>query len=73
VIVCSCFKVSDREVRAAIKHGATTLDALRRECDAGGGCGTCEPTLCAMLQRHTPAPGAPRGWLHRRTEVPHAG
>ena len=72
MIVCSCFKVSDREVRAAIRHGATTLEALRRECDAGSGCGTCEPTLCALLQKNVPS-GASRGWLHRRTEVPHAG
>ena len=72
MIVCSCFKVSDREVKAAIRHGADTLAALQRECDAGSGCGTCEPALCALLGKNVPS-GASRGWLHRRTEVPHAG
>lgn len=72
MIVCSCFRVSDRDVKAAIRHGAGTVEAIGAACDAGTGCGSCEPTLCALLQAR---PTGVADWLraHRRTGVPHAG
>ena len=75
MIVCSCFQVSDREVKAAVRRGAATVEAIGRACDAGTGCGTCEPSLCALLQRQANPTGI-RSWraaLPGRTEVPHAG
>src|SRR5688500_14432150 len=66
VIVCSCFQVSDREVKTAIRHGACTLDAVQRACDAGTACGGCEPTLCALLQRQT-EPSGIRSWMPTRS------
>jgi bacterioferritin-associated ferredoxin len=54
MIVCLCLAVSERAVHAAIESGATTVDAVRATCGAGGGCGACLATVAEMLGR----PGA---------------
>jgi bacterioferritin-associated ferredoxin len=54
MIVCLCLAVSERAVHAAIEGGATTPEAVRATCGAGGGCGACLATVADMLRR----PGA---------------
>jgi bacterioferritin-associated ferredoxin len=49
VIVCHCQAVSDRTLRASIREGATTLEALREATGAAGCCGGCEPTVAHIL------------------------
>ncbi|MEZ4473774.1 MAG: (2Fe-2S)-binding protein [bacterium] len=60
MIVCLCEGVNDREVKRALRQGAADLSTLRRECGAGGDCGSCRPQLRRMLRelksagRHPP-------------------
>jgi bacterioferritin-associated ferredoxin len=49
MIVCHCQVVSDRCVRDAITCGARTIDEVGEMCGAGTGCGSCRPTICALL------------------------
>lgn len=39
--VCICERVGEREVRACIRGGARTEEAVGDACGAGTGCGTC--------------------------------
>lgn len=50
--VCSCRRVTDRTVEAAILSGAGTIGDLTARCAAGGGCGGCWPELQRLLDRH---------------------
>jgi bacterioferritin-associated ferredoxin len=43
MIVCICKVVSDRQIRAAVKGGATRLTDLSRETGLGTCCGKCLP------------------------------
>ncbi len=47
--VCICKGVTDRQIRAAIDEGATTMRALRRELDVCNGCGKCGPDVRELL------------------------
>jgi len=49
VIVCHCRAVSDRAIRASIRDGASTIDAVRAATGASGCCGGCEPMLSDIL------------------------
>jgi bacterioferritin-associated ferredoxin len=49
MFVCVCRAVSDRTVAAAIAAGARTVGELARATGAGTCCGTCLPSLAAML------------------------
>src|SRR5579862_4688286 len=55
MIVCICKAVSDRQIRAAVKGGATRLTDLRRQTGLGTCCGKCLPearrTLADSLSR----------------------
>jgi bacterioferritin-associated ferredoxin len=48
-LVCHCERVSDRTIRAKIRHGADDVKAVARRCGAGGGCGGCIPAIEALL------------------------
>ncbi|MCC6623009.1 MAG: (2Fe-2S)-binding protein [Deltaproteobacteria bacterium] len=49
MIVCVCEGVSDREIRASIQQGATSVNELGRRCRVGLDCGRCRDTLRGML------------------------
>ena len=53
MIVCVCKAVSDRQIRNAVKGGASSLRDLTRELGVGTCCGKCLPeaktALCASL------------------------
>lgn len=51
-LVCLCNGVSERKVRKAIAHGATTIEAIGAACRAGTTCGGCRPTLQDLLDEH---------------------
>ncbi len=40
-IVCSCRKVTDEQIRAAVRKGAQTLDQMKEETGCCGVCGLC--------------------------------
>ena len=50
MIVCLCEGVSESEVREAIAVGATSLDRIAKNCDAGRDCGCCHEALQELLQ-----------------------
>ncbi len=48
-IVCSCHKVSDKTLRAAVEGGADSLEALCAATRAGTGCGSCRSELGQLI------------------------
>ncbi|WP_461022378.1 (2Fe-2S)-binding protein [Thalassiella azotivora] len=64
--MCHCEVVSDRQLRAAVDDGASTLAELCRRTGAGQSCGGCVFTVKAVLCQHGVAHTPSRG------EVPHA-
>jgi bacterioferritin-associated ferredoxin len=56
--VCVCRAVTDKQVKAAIRAGATTVDAVERACGAGGDCGGCQGMIDEMIEEHLDGPPA---------------
>jgi bacterioferritin-associated ferredoxin len=56
MLVCHRAVVSDREVVSVMAGGACTLAQICRATSAGRGCGSCVPTLRALLCQHDPDP-----------------
>lgn len=52
MVVCHCYAVSDRAVRAAIRSGVDSVEALSAHCAAGTDCGGCQPVLEELLDEH---------------------
>jgi bacterioferritin-associated ferredoxin len=50
MIVCHCQRVCDRTIRAAIRQGACTEEAVTEACGAGGVCGGCVPTVTELIE-----------------------
>ena len=50
MIVCHCKGISDRDVRAAVRSGASCRHEVGRHCAAGTGCGGCHPTIDEILR-----------------------
>jgi bacterioferritin-associated ferredoxin len=55
VIVCHCRAVSDRAIRAAIREGAASVEAVSESTGAAGCCGGCEPTVAEILDEELEA------------------
>ncbi|HEY8524254.1 MAG TPA: (2Fe-2S)-binding protein [Acidimicrobiales bacterium] len=49
MIVCHCEVVNDRAIKAEVARGAATEDEIGERCGAGTHCGSCRPTICALL------------------------
>lgn len=47
--ICHCMAVSDRTIRAAVRDGAESLDAVARACGAGSMCGGCRPAVADVM------------------------
>ena len=50
MIICLCANVSERELRATIADGASTVKEVGRRCGAGAGCGACKPMIRECLR-----------------------
>jgi len=50
MIVCHCRVVSDRQVQAAIDHGAEHVEQVTAACGAGSDCGGCHQRLENLLR-----------------------
>ena len=49
-ILCSCYNVSENEVRRVItENSLTTVEQVTNFTKAGGGCGRCKPRIQAIL------------------------
>ncbi len=49
MIVCSCLRVSDREIRRAVVAGASTIEEVARTTGAGTGCTGCHATIVQII------------------------
>src|SRR5687767_12732404 len=49
-LLCECLSVERQEIDEAIEAiDATTVGEVRRECAAGGGCGSCHEEIARMI------------------------
>jgi NifU-like protein len=49
-LICTCFFVSERTIEHEIKlRGLTTVREVTAACNAGGGCGSCQPLILEIL------------------------
>jgi bacterioferritin-associated ferredoxin len=53
MLICHCFGVTDREIRAAVRRGAEAIVA-------GSGCGGCAPVVEALIAGERGAMHTPR-------------
>lgn len=49
-LVCKCLNVEEPEIAAAIRAGATTIEAIGARCEAGTGCTACHAALHGLLE-----------------------
>lgn len=56
--VCLCQGVTDRDIDQAIDEGASTVEEIAYCTRAGTRCGSCIPTIRAMLDEAQEARGA---------------
>jgi bacterioferritin-associated ferredoxin len=55
--VCICARVRECELRAAIRSGACTEEAVGTACGAGTGCGSCLDRVGDVLLEEQVGPG----------------
>lgn len=52
ILICTCFFVSEQTIESKIKtQGLTTVGEVTAACNAGGGCGSCQPLIVEILER----------------------
>ena len=49
-IVCSCFQVGDKQVKAAVAEGIDNVEALGAKLKCGTNCGSCIPELRNLIE-----------------------
>lgn len=49
-VLCQCLNVTEGEIKRAIRAGATTVDAVGEQCEAGTGCGSCRGGIEVLLR-----------------------
>jgi len=50
-LICTCFFVSEQTIEREIKQrGLTTVREVTAACNAGGGCGSCQPLIVEILE-----------------------
>jgi NifU-like protein len=51
VLICTCFFVSEQTIEREIKRrGLTNVNEVTAACNAGGGCGSCQPLIVEILE-----------------------
>jgi bacterioferritin-associated ferredoxin len=50
--VCVCRAVTEENVKAAIRAGAKSVEAVTAACCAGDDCGACHETIETMIDDH---------------------
>jgi 3-deoxy-7-phosphoheptulonate synthase len=68
VFVCSCFGITEQQVKQHAESGACTPRQIASACKAGTDCGSCVRRIQALLGRGAP----PRGGLVRAVSSPAA-
>jgi bacterioferritin-associated ferredoxin len=49
LIVCHCRLATDREIRRAVREGATSLHEVGASCGAASGCGGCAEAVLDII------------------------
>ncbi len=50
-LICTCFGVSETEIQRVIAENlCETVEDVTRNCNAGGGCGSCQPLIEEILE-----------------------
>ena len=50
-LICTCFFVSEQTIEREIRDkGLTTVREVTAACNAGGGCGSCQPLIVDILE-----------------------
>jgi NAD(P)H-nitrite reductase large subunit len=49
-LVCFCMSVTRGEIKAEVRNGATSVDALKASLSCCTGCGTCEGRVQKLLE-----------------------
>ena len=63
-VVCRCFKITEETIILTIrKHGASSVQDLRKATGAGGGCMCCHRQLKGYLAVYAPLEVAPIDYL----------
>ena len=70
MLVCHCFAVNDRRVRAAIEAGARDESDVAAACGAGLDCGGCLPAVARLLDECLGCPLAPSVSVDVREALP---
>ncbi|TDC63424.1 (2Fe-2S)-binding protein [Streptomyces hainanensis] len=68
--VCSCFGITEQQVRERAAAGAATPRQLASECKAGTDCGSCVRRIQCLLGRVRPAAEAPAAVLPAPAATP---
>lgn len=49
-LICTCFGVSETTIETAIvQNGLRSVEEVTENCNAGGGCGSCQPLILEIL------------------------
>ena len=54
MVVCQCYAVNDRTIRAEISSGALDADDVAERCGAGARCGGCRSVIEEILTEAQP-------------------
>jgi NifU-like protein len=50
-LICTCFGVSEKTIERAVgERSLRTVHEVTRACNAGGGCGSCQPLIVDILE-----------------------
>lgn len=41
-MICPCYKVTKKDIKKAVKDGATSFKEIKQETKVGSGCGKCK-------------------------------
>lgn len=52
MIVCVCKGVACSKIRALLRDGVDSVEAVRASCGAGTDCGSCRSTIEDMIEEH---------------------
>jgi bacterioferritin-associated ferredoxin len=52
-LLCSCHRVSDRQIVDHVEQGACSLEAVQEACGAGTRCGGCVASIEDVVERLT--------------------
>ena len=58
MIVCQCKGVTERQIRRAVRDGATGRDDVIVACLAGSSCGGCVPMIDSIIETESDRPCA---------------